>query len=460
MSKHTAFSDYSHQKIAIIGYGVTGRACTEYLLNKQALITVFDKNTDLLEPHHSVNFEHLNDDIDLSYFELVVVSPGINLNASFLKSAQSHNIEIIGDIELFARASNSRIIAVTGSNGKSTVVDMLYKVMKACGCDVGLGGNFGTGALDLLANNHEYVILELSSFQLESTYSLSCLVSCILNVTPDHLDRHGSMDAYSKAKQQIYSSAKHIIFNRDDKNTYVSYGFNKQKAAHHSFGLEQHNISSNTEKTDRGLHFWQNEHGLYCGDKQLVSIDKLKFKQTHHLLNTQVVLICASLLNLEQTLVYQSISQYEGLDHRFQFVLKNQYSTWIDDSKATNTGASEAAIKSASDPDSAIVLIAGGDSKGANIDSLLQTIEQSVQYLILMGKDKEMFHQTRVSFENAETMKDAVKKAHNAAKSLYEEQNKHVVVLLSPACASIDMFANYKQRGLEFCQQVKQEVSA
>lgn len=441
---------YSKQRIALIGYGVTGKACADYLLAKGANLTIFDKtdlSEQLSENHKQASTHQLHEHSDLSAYDQVVVSPGVNLQQAFIQNFKALGKPVIGDIELFAVENTCPVIAITGSNGKSTVVDMLSKAIADAGFKVGLGGNFGRSALTLLDQGFDYIVLELSSFQLESTHSLAPKIACVLNVSPDHIDRHGSMKAYTDAKLSIYNNAEHLIYNRDDERTFPP---KNTKQTYASFGLQR--ISSNSDTTPS---LFQNPKGIWLNDTLLLNAAQIDNINQHQLQNMQVVLACAMHLNLPLHSVVESLSTYTGLAHRFERVLLEQGVEWINDSKATNPGACIAAIESLVSKNKAIILIAGGDSKGADLSALARIIKQHLSLLILIGKDKHLFTHMGVAFQLAENISECVDLAQKAALDLKLRKESDVAVLLSPACASIDMFDNYQHRGNEFVKAVK-----
>lgn len=450
--------DYNNQNIALIGYGVTGKACAQFLLNKGAKLSVFDKEVhskgveSFSKP--GLRFYSLNENTQLDAFDLVVVSPGVNLRQTFIQSYLKSGKKVVGDIELFARENTTPVIAVTGSNGKSTVVDMLTQALTAVGLKVGLGGNFGTSALEMLDQELDYIVLELSSFQLESTYSLQPLVSCILNISPDHLDRHGTMQEYTRAKQVIYQHAKHIIFNREDK---LSYPPNGQDSTASSFGISRPILTH--AQVDK-LHYYQTQDGIFLGDELVLASNMLARSNKYQLLNMQVVLACCKILSIDTKKVLNSLIEYKGLAHRFEQVHQTQTCTWINDSKATNPGATAAALSALPAQHSAIVLIAGGDGKGADMSELKILIAKRVSFLVLIGKDKHLFTDIDVPYQLATDLYHAVAIANEQAHNIAVNEGKHATVLLSPACASIDMYRNYEHRGEEFVKSVHKVVAA
>lgn len=477
MSNTAYASSYENQSIALIGYGVTGKACYEFLLEKKAKVSVFDKAfVDQKASSAHLNFYPLDENIELSQFDSVVVSPGVNLAQTFIKnflaSGKSNSKQVIGDIELFARElvlqnesklstqKATKVIAVTGSNGKSTVVDMLAKALTQSGFRVALGGNFGTSALSLLSQSYDFIVLELSSFQLEATYSLRPDIACILNISADHLDRHGNLETYAAIKHRIYQNAVHTIFNRDDDLTKPC-----DTNSTHSFGLKK-------PQTLHGNHgFYQTSKGIWLNNEWLLDSTKLKNISQFQLLNMQVVLACANILEIKLPPVIDTLLSYSGLPHRFQVVHESANTVWINDSKATNPGACLAAIESASRQFSRIVLIAGGDAKGADASVLKEAIEQHVDMIVVIGKDAALFTQFTVPYQHASSLEEAVFKANKYLCTLFTFEDDHnqapsispisaSAVLLSPACASIDMFNNYQERGDVFAKAVHQQVAA
>lgn len=448
---------YQDKTVALIGYGVTGKACAEYLLQKGANVHIFDREIhkidEALAAKPRFRFFSLNDNTVLSAFDMVVVSPGVNLNQGFIQRYIASGFKVIGDIELFARENQVPIIAVTGSNGKSTVVDMLTQALRASGYKVGLGGNFGTSALAMLGQKLDYVVLELSSFQLESIYSLRPVVSCVLNITPDHMDRHGSMHAYALAKQTIYQQAKHVIYNREDTETYP---ISSSHMTLSSIGLLK---SQSSKEPAHQYHFHQTHAGIYLGNELVLDASLLANSHAYQLLNIQVVLACAYLLDIEKPRFINSLYAYKGLAHRFETVHQSPNCIWINDSKATNPGAAIAAVNALSKRASNIILIAGGDSKGADMSALKTVLAEHVSFLVLLGKDRELFTHCDIPYALVKDMSEAVDAANTYAQQLIQHNQQQAAVLLSPACASIDMFDNYQARGDYFNAAVKSLVS-
>lgn len=455
-----ASNNYHNLKVAVLGMGVSGIASAKFLLEKGATLSVYNDKVDSVSVaafcresnRTNISVYQLNDSVDLNDYELLVVSPGISLQTPCIQRyLQSHDQNaVIGDIELFAREfaaqTDSKLIAVTGSNGKSSVVDMLTKALVACGVNAGVGGNFGTSALDMLKQEHQVYVLELSSFQLETTYTLAPDVACILNISSDHLDRHGSFENYVNAKQRIYHGAKHLVYNQNDSNT----AFDGTTAC----------ISSFADSKSDDAAFYVHEGEIYSQSSKVLNRAELNAVSAIQLQNFAAVLSILQQFSLDTDKVCQSLLNYQGLPHRFERVFNNEYTTWINDSKATNPGASIAAITSAARDNTALILIAGGDAKGADTKELAQTIKQKVSYLILLGKDAALFTQFDVPYSIVSSLEEAVRCASEQAKLLLGGQVEHVTVLLAPACASIDMFKNYQQRGDLFNKAVLEQVAA
>ncbi len=445
-----------NSSVAVIGYGITGKSCVTFLrkLNKNVSVFVSDlssieKSMAISGPdkqqNHSDKMENIvfcqfDKDASLDAFEYVVVSPGVDSRHPALVKAADNNVELISEIELFARHNATPIIAVTGSNGKSTVVDMLHKGFAAAGINAGLGGNFGISALSLLDQHYSYIVLELSSFQLELTFSLRPKIACVLNVTEDHIDRHGDFENYARIKRRIFKGADISIVNRDDPATQDADLINV-----YSFG---HSKGENQNQS------WIDHEGLWLGNDCLLKSDQLGHFRKHNLLNLQVVLMVGkTLLSAKQFEKFLNAAiRYDGLPHRFEVCHNvvndnNMPVAFIDDSKATNPGAVISAINSV-DENNYLVLIVGGDAKKADLTALSILIKRRVDLLLCIGKDADLFmpmHNTATKFTS---LKSLVKCAVNHVK----EAKRPATVLLSPACSSIDMFENYVQRGKQFQQ--------
>jgi UDP-N-acetylmuramoylalanine--D-glutamate ligase len=444
---------YRAKKIAIVGMGVTGRACTGFLLRKGAFITAFDRQVldihtlrselDVVDTSVSLGaflaFELLTSTSCFDGFDYVVLSPGINPEHPALAAIRRES-RVISDLDIFAQYNAVPCIGVTGSNGKSTVVDMLQKTLTAAGKKTLLGGNFGTAALDLVDTEADFIVLELSSFQLEITRKLPLAVACILNVTEDHIDRHHTLLAYTKAKQRIFTHAAAVVINLDDAASYLP---------------NMANIcASVSAKVPEGpqtpSQFWQDGQGIKCQSALVLSADKLSMPLPHLLMNMQFVLAIHHCLHLPLAPAVKILEHYQGLPHRFERVHQIGNITFINDSKATNPGACLAALECAKRLNQRTILIAGGDAKGADLSVLKEPIDALVDCCIVFGKDAKAF----VALTERVMQVDTLEQAVSLAKQKAEETPAPTLVLLSPACASIDMFDNYQQRGDRFKQAV------
>ncbi len=438
----------SDSHIAIIGLGLTGFSCARYLTSLGKTFVGFDESTDPElanrfkgEFPHSFIVQGVINEQDFTEFSQLVLSPGVPLSTPSIQKAQQADIEIIGDIGLFMRVADKPVVAVTGSNGKSTVVSWLSHALMCAGKTVGLAGNIGVSPLELLASDEEYdvYILELSSFQLEIINKLEADVACVLNVTPDHLDRYPNMMAYHAAKQRIYRGAKTCVINKDDALCQpllaggvatVFYGLSKPD-------LNQYGVMS-----------VNGDASICYGSHALLSVEKLSLSGKHQLSNALAVLAMCKALNVSIAGVLEGLQSFEGLPHRCQLVSDINNVSFIDDSKATNTGATIAAVKGLAHGKT-IILIAGGVAKGADLADL-KVLKPYLKALVLIGEAAEDLQTLfgDISSTLVTNMVDAVIEAKRFAQAGDK-------VLLSPACASFDLFKNYIDRGEQFVAAVK-----
>lgn len=429
--------------IVVIGLGITGFSCVNYL-KAQGYddIRVVDsrisppKLEKLKEQFPEIPITLGNFNIDLLLqAKTIILSPGISLKEPKIKAAIDYGIPVIGDIELFARHVKAPVAAITGSNGKSTVTTLVAKMAEAAGLKVRVGGNLGTPALDLIDDQEpDLYVLELSSFQLETTHSLKLKAASILNVTLDHMDRYEDFAAYLKAKQSIYNHTETAVLNRDDPKSYADIKLPKNII---SFGLDKPDMEN----------FGLDDDVLTFGEKKLLSKKDLKIKGQHNIANALAALALGKALNLPWSPMLEALSSFQGLEHRCQWVRQLGDVDWYNDSKATNVGATYAAVIGlGKDISGKIVLIVGGIGKNADFSELSEVIKKYVRTLILIGKDATQIEETlknSASIVHAKSMEEAVLKAHRCAQP-------HDAVLLAPACASFDMFDNFEHRGKVF----------
>jgi len=435
----------------VVGLGKTGLSCIKFCLRENIPVAVIDSRK---EPPCADELKTLCPDIKKVFGEFsseliqqalrLIVSPGISLQEPAIKQAIKNGIAIVGDIELFAQKVSAPIVAITGSNAKSTVTALVGEMAKKTKMNVKVGGNLGTPALNFLERKEgDLYVLELSSFQLETTNSLKAAVATILNISEDHMDRYNNMEEYIVAKQRIYLNCQQAVVNRADKNTWPKNNVTKIV----SFGLDK------PEKDQFGLiKSWRGTY-LVKGEEKLLNINKIKIPGSHNLENILAALALGEAVSLDMSAMLQAVIEFSGLPHRCQYVGERDGVRWYNDSKGTNVGATFAAIKGlAADNKGKIILIAGGIGKGADFTPLCEPIKKSVRKIILMGeaaKNMATIFKDCGEIEIVNSMKAAVEKADLAA--LRGDK-----VLLSPACASFDMFNNFEHRGDEFIKYVKQ----
>lgn len=448
-----AESKKPNQKRLIIGLGETGLSCARYFRRLQLPFTIIDSR---LNPPKLASFRkefpqcplHLGS-FQPEFFENIselIVSPGVDLNEPDLKLAICKNkLTPIGDIELFAKNARAPIIAITGSNAKGTVTSLVGEMIKQAERQAAVGGNIGKPALDLLNGSiPDFYVLEISSFQLETTYNLHAKVATLLNVSPDHLDRHKTLTAYTQAKQRIYHNCEIAVWNRQDTNTYPAYQTKKII----SFGLEP----LKTKTKEFGLHSIHQQTYLALGEQCLLAVDKIPLKGQHNWANALAALAIGHAISLPLTPMLTALCQFKGLPHRCQWIRQHAGVTWYNDSKATNVGATLAALHGLGpSTQGKIILIAGGLAKGADFSLLGDATTRYVKKLILIGRDAPLLKKALAKhtiIEMAVDLAHAVKLAEQTACS-------GDTVLLSPACASMDMFKNYQERGEHFVKLVR-----
>lgn len=369
----------------------------------------------------------------------IIVSPGIADSDPYLQAARDAGIEVVSDIELFVREANAPIVAVTGSNGKSTVTTLLSLMCRAAGINGLAGANLGVPALDLLVEEEpDFYLLELSSFQLQRTECLPAKVAVLLNISPDHLDWHASEGEYRQAKYRIFDQAKAAVFNRadDEIDEHLPKGIRRV-----SFGLDE------PEEGQYGLLADAGDLFLARGDQLLLSVADVAMVGTHNHANALAALAAGELIGLGLSSMLQVLNEFPGLPHRMQSVGRIAGVQYINDSKATNVGAAIASVASVDGP---VVLIAGGQGKGGDFKLLATTTCDRLRAAVLIGEDAPQLVEAFAGLtptERASDMNSAVMRAAELAEP-------GDTVLLAPACASFDQHANYQARGEAFCRAV------
>lgn len=423
----------------VIGLGVTGQSCLRYLQAQQEPVWVMDTRAELpgLDairarfPNVPVHTGSLREDW-LNEARRLIVSPGVAVSTPAIARQAAAGKEVIGDIELFARAASEPVVAITGSNAKSTVTSLLGEVARHAGRHALAGGNLGTPALDLLGQGAELYVLELSSFQLETTFSLGAQVACILNVSADHLDRYAGLGDYIAAKQRIYDGCEVAVWNRDDDATRPQ----GTVPAQITFGL--HMDADYRLDAQRGV--------LMRRGEDLLAAASLQLRGNHNALNVLAVLAMAEALGLPLQPCLEAVTRFAGLPHRCVLVAEQRGVQWFNDSKGTNVGATLAALAGIGPAiPGKVILIAGGQGKGQDFAALAPAAEAHVRAAVLIGDDARAVARGLgdVPCHFAADMADAVRRA-----SLLAEPGD--AVLLSPACASFDMFRGYADRGDTF----------
>ncbi|MBP8223264.1 MAG: UDP-N-acetylmuramoyl-L-alanine--D-glutamate ligase [Aeromonas sp.] len=426
-------------KVVILGLGKTGLSCVNYFLRQGVTPMVLDTRANPpgrqeLPSHVELRCGPLDADL-LCQAELIIASPGIALATPALQTAAAAGVEIIGDIELFVREAKAPIVAITGSNGKSTVTTLVGEMAAEAGIAVGVGGNIGTPALDLLLTPCDLYVLELSSFQLETTHSLQAAVATILNLSEDHLDRYDGMAGYLAAKQKIYQGARHILINRDDAATLPVQGTVWQ-----SFGLD-------------GASYGRVQHqgALWLavqGEPQL-PVAELHIVGAHNQMNALAAMALCDAVQVPRGAQLAVLRRFTGLPHRCQFVREYQGVRWINDSKATNVGSTLAAVAGlAESVQGKLILIAGGQGKGQDFAPLQALLGHGIDVMLCFGQDAELLCALGPQTERVADLAAAVARAHELAQP-------GDWVLLAPACASLDMFKNFEERGSCFASLVE-----
>jgi UDP-N-acetylmuramoylalanine--D-glutamate ligase len=436
----------------IVGLGVTGLSCARYLKDRGIPIAVTDTREN---PPHLAALQALYPDIPVAMGEInsalldqaasIILSPGVALYEPVIAKQVKRGIPVIGDIELFARAVKVPVIAITGTNAKSTVTTLVGKMAEAAGYDVQVGGNLGIPALDLLLKNPStnLFVLELSSFQLETTYSLKPQVSTVLNISPDHMDRYDALQDYQRAKLRVYQNCQIAVCNRDDLLTECD---NKNIEKKIYFTLDVPKVG------EFGLMTRNNVVYLAHGENLLLPVSDLPVAGKHYQANALAALAIGHGFGMPFAPMLSVLREFKGLPHRCQQVRELRQVKWYNDSKGTNVGATQAAIEGlGSDIPGKLVMIMGGIGKNADFTPLAKVVGKYSRHVVLIGQAAgeiaEAF-QNGVPVSFAKDMEEAVTMAAEIA----QPQDS---VLLSPACASMDMFKNYEHRGQVFVECVE-----
>lgn len=430
--------------VMILGLGKTGISCAGFFHGQGRSIAIADSRRDPPElasartrfPDVPLFLGPFDPDVLCTAAELIV-SPGLSIAEPAIGEACQAGVKISGDIEVFCQHATKPIVAVTGSNGKSTVASLVALMIKNSGKQVQLGGNIGIPALDLLREPApDFYVLELSSFQLETTSSLNAAAAVVLNVSEDHMDRYATLQEYAAAKLKIYNGTGAMIVNLDDEVVASMAGNNRQV------------IRYTTGEPAAGVFGIRNVNGngfVACGEKIICPLAELPLHGNHNVANVLAALALGSAIGLPVESMVMALRSFEGLPHRCQWVTRVNGVEWFNDSKGTNVGASCAAIEGLAG-DNNLILIAGGMGKGADFKRLAEASAGRVREAILFGRDAG-----RLADALADVTQVLFATDMNAAVSIaFETSVPGDIVLLSPACASQDMFVDYRHRGEEF----------
>lgn len=440
-------NEASAKRALVVGLGKTGYSCAHHLSEQGFEVTVVDSRT---EPPKASQLRrnlpavalHVGGFAPAVFSEqsLLVVSPGVSLDEPQIQAAVKRGAEVVGDVELFARATRTPVVAVTGSNGKSTVTALVGVICTHAGMDAMVGGNIGVPVLELRREPApDLYVLELSSFQLETTYSLKPVAATVLNVTTDHMDRYLDMDHYAQAKARIFTGEGVMVVNRDDPCV--------AKLARSDRVVVTFGASTPKRSMDYGLMGERGRLWLVRGRTRVLAAERVTLAGRHNLLNVLAAMALGEAVGVDPVSMAPAIERFQGLPHRSELVAVQQGVRWVNDSKATNVGATIAALRGMGAP---VVLIAGGEGKGADFTALRSSVTRYARATVLYGRDAGLLSEAlrdTVPLARAKDLAEAVERAREFAQ-------EGDVVLLSPACASFDMFRDFAHRGEVFRQLV------
>ncbi len=443
----------SDSRTLVIGAGATGWSVARFLDARGEVCELADDNPEAVSPASAVEngpglaVRRLDASL-LDGVSRLVVSPGVPADHPVLMEAAARGVAVTGDIALFMREARAPVVAITASNGKSTVTELLGEMARAAGRRVGVGGNLGTPALDLLADDRDLYVLELSSFQLEWVDQLDARAVTILNISPDHLDRYASFEDYAAAKKRIYRGAGTVVLNRQadfvDQADFANAASGKPKVV--DFGLDV------PAPGQYGLVEVDGTAWLAQGNRRLLPVAELAMAGRHNILNALAALALGEAVGLPRAPMLAQLRVFRGLPHRCQVIARRAGVIWVNDSKATNTGATIAALEGLSDGHRAnLILIAGGQGKGQDFSPLARALPGKVRHLVLLGEAAMVIANAvggELPVSQAVDMTEAVQLAAGIARD-------GDTVLLSPACASFDMFKGFADRGDSFVDAVE-----
>ncbi len=454
--------NFSDHTVLLVGMGVSGVSAARWLAARGARLRVADSRSEppgkdtiaQIDPQAQLHCGQLSDAL-LQGVNLVVASPGVALAEPLLQEALRRGLEVVGDVELFARELRERlqqdqlpVLGITGSNGKSTVTTMVGDICRAAGYKTVVAGNIGLPVLDTLPTPDcelaDWYVLELSSFQLETTKSLHPRAAVVLNISEDHLDRYADMAAYAAAKERIFIGAGVRVLRREDEYCAAMCAEN---SVWFGLGAPQRGTTDWGMEADAAGDRW-----LVRGEEKIMPVQTLPVAGLHNAANALAAMALTEAAGIAHEVMVRALQQFKGLPHRVEFVAEVRGVRYYDDSKGTNVGATEAALKGMAGMRGKVVLIAGGDGKGQDFAPLAPAVEMSCRHVLLIGRDGPLIAQAiktaGVPYEQLDSLEAAVSRACALA-------HPGDAVLLSPACASFDMFRNYEHRAQVFVASVE-----
>ena len=432
----------------VAGLGISGVAAVNFLHEHGYRVAVTDSRKtppghDQIPSDVQTSFGQLDQEL-LLQAEEIVISPGLDPQLPEIQAAIAQGIAVVSEIQILRRFTDKPIMAITGSNAKSTVTTLIGLMAKDAGVKVAVGGNLGRPALDLTKDDPELYILELSSFQLETTSNLHAEVAVILNMSEDHLDRHGDMMGYHTAKHRIFQGVKKVVYNRDDSLTRPLV---PDATPMQSFGLNAPDMNQYGILKENDGTMW-----LARGRERLLKSSEMYIQGTHNIANALACLALGEAIGLPLASMLETLKTFKGLEHRCEFVKEVQGVRYYNDSKGTNIGATLAAIDglgAAIEPQQGkVAIILGGQGKGQDFTALRDALSKYAKLAVLIGEDRAVIEQAiagTTTLLHAASLQEAVELCQ-------QHTQAHDVVLLSPACASFDMFKGYSERGHQFVE--------
>ena len=438
----------------VIGLGKTGFACANYLAHQGQRVVVADSRA--APPYLSLLREQWPAmPIQLGPFDTelcaaaarIVLSPGVAFSEPAVQAAVANGVPVASEIDLFSVAAKAPVVAITGSNAKSTVTSLVWHMAQTAGYNVAVGGNLGTPAVELLDESVQLYVMELSSFQLETTHGLSAEVACVLNISPDHMDRYdNNLMAYHRAKQRVFQGCKKVVENADD---HLTFALVPSSVEHRQFTLGEPDLKQ------YGVRHENAQDWLCLGLDKLIRTEELAMTGRHNVANCLAALAIGDSVGLPRDAMLESLRVFTGLAHRCEFVAEQSGITYIKDSKGTNVGATVAAISGlGATIKGKVVLLAGGMGKGADFTDLSKPMSEFGRAAVVYGQDGaaigEVLEKTLTTY-SANDMEAALLQARVVAQP-------GDLVLLSPACSSFDAYQSFEQRGEHFRQLVEAQA--